>query len=792
MLQITSWMRQAILNNNVLSMLLKYLVAAFAVISILVLFIPFNPGMPHSGLDPSWQYSMNEAVAQHLNIGTDIIFTFGPYASIYTHLYHPATDHLMIFGCLFLGLCYAASLLYLAKDKAPYFLLALLVFMVVFMTTRDPLYLSYPLILMAGASRYMTEADSHEKMNPNPWQILAIALIFAPLGLLGLVKGSLILICGATAVVIATYFLYRGYRKLALIVFISPLVSTAIFWVLSGQSLLFLPNYFASVSQIASGYSEAMALSGIDNIEIPAYLLAAIAIIWTLLNSDKAAVPTKVFLSTGFALYLFIAFKSGFVRHDGHALIAGSALVIAVLILGIISTDKRLIIALLLSIMVWAYIDISYHDRPIRKTFENIQHFEFSDTYAGALYGLYCRIKVSNNLHNRFVRSLAEIRKENAIPALQGTTDIYPHDQAYILASNNKWNPRPVIQSYSAYTPKLAQINEQHLRGSDAPDNVLFSVKPLEHILPSLEDGLSWPALFDNYTVTRFDNQFAYLRKNQSMKSSSAFDIIYQGTHKAGEIVTLPMSNAPIYAEIDINPTLLGKLLGGVFKPPQLQLALKLEDGSTKDYRVASTRIRSGFFISPFIHDTKSFIFLVTENLRFLKNLKVETISLMPAYGGSLFWGDTYALKLKAYRGEGVTVMPEISLDSIIDSIPEGYVETQPVKCEGSIDVVNNVNNILSVEGWLAVSTKDLMVPDETFITLKQSDEATKYIKTHSKQRYDVNAGFRQPEMPNLGYSTIVDVTGLNGQYVLGFARGFRGELVQCQQFVTLTMGVVN
>jgi hypothetical protein len=62
---------------------------AFTIISVLAVFVPFDPVMPRQGLDPSWKFAMNEAVAQHLDIGRDIMFNFGPYSYIYTRVYHP-------------------------------------------------------------------------------------------------------------------------------------------------------------------------------------------------------------------------------------------------------------------------------------------------------------------------------------------------------------------------------------------------------------------------------------------------------------------------------------------------------------------------------------------------------------------------------------------------------------------------------------------------------------------------------------------------------------------------------
>jgi hypothetical protein len=164
---------------------------------------------------------------------------------------------------------------------------------------------------------------------------------------------------------------------------------------------------------------------------------------------------------------------------------------------------------------------------------------------------------------------LAEIREEYSMPKLAGTLDIYPTDEAYILASGDAWNPRPIIQSYAAWTPKLALINEQHLRTDKAPDYLLFGFLPQDKHLPSLDDGVSWTALLDNYTVARVDEQFAYLHKRDVVQYHSDLSILQEGVYKTGESVVLPEAGRPIFAAIDLEPTLFGKLMETVFKPTQ-------------------------------------------------------------------------------------------------------------------------------------------------------------------------------------------------------------------------------
>src|SRR5580765_5135422 len=117
---------------------------AFLTVTSLAVFVPFSPRFPAAELDSSWMFAMNQAVAQKLVFGKEIIFTFGPYASIYTEMYHPATDHLMIWGSLFIGVCYALMLILLAKGKGAYWVLLYAVFLAgyVMVGANDPLLVS--------------------------------------------------------------------------------------------------------------------------------------------------------------------------------------------------------------------------------------------------------------------------------------------------------------------------------------------------------------------------------------------------------------------------------------------------------------------------------------------------------------------------------------------------------------------------------------------------------------------------------------------------------------------------
>lgn len=123
-------------GNHALRVILRLVPQILSLVTILAVFIPLEPLMPRPGLDMSWMMGVNQATEQHLVIGKDVVVTFGPYATVYTELYHPATDRLMIVSSFFLGLAYFLLLLLLGKNQNPYWVLAYGFLIAGFVTSR--------------------------------------------------------------------------------------------------------------------------------------------------------------------------------------------------------------------------------------------------------------------------------------------------------------------------------------------------------------------------------------------------------------------------------------------------------------------------------------------------------------------------------------------------------------------------------------------------------------------------------------------------------------------------------
>lgn len=765
------------------SLAANLILALVLLITVISVFVPFSPAMPAASLDPSWEFGMNQAVAQGLSFGRDIIFTFGPYASIYTKLYHPSTDFLMISGSLYLALSYWACLVILMKGVQWRWVLILCATFAGLMYSPDALFFSFPLLV--GLATFNILFSEDRRLVESKLAPIYVALLFAPFGLLPLVKGSILILCVATAALCSVFFVANKQRVLAITCLLSPLVSMFFFWIASGQSAANLPNYFISMAPIVSGYTEAMAVGGKTR-EVITYLIASMFLLLTISSQKQIIAASKIFLFLIYFLFLFISFKAGFVRHDGHALIAGTSILIAALLLPFIFNNRTILPVIVIALFSWFLIDRHY----IKTSTESIGNNVIS-TYSSAWHGIKNRIENKNWPRLEFDAAVNTLRKKASFPVLQGTTDIYSYNQSYLIASGNTWSPRPILQSYSVYTPALAEINKKHLLGSKAPDNIIFSVEPIDGRFPSIEDGASWPILMVNYQPTRMENDFLFLRKKKSISEIEKPLKLTSEKHTFGESVNLPHSSQPIFAQIEIKPTLLGRIASIFFKPSQLQITLELKNGMRKQYRIIAGMAKSGFLISPLIENTAEFGMLYGKN-GFLEGKLVKSIAIAPRYGRTKLWNDEYTVTFRQIRTTSPIDISKIFKFDGFDSELSGSTATIAEKCDGSIDAVNDTSpapakfaasSLLSVSGWLAASVDKAILPEAVYVVLTDEQGNHKYLRTHLTPRPDVGAYFKKTKLNESGYGTMADVSALEGKYTLGLAIKMSGKVKICPQF---------
>jgi hypothetical protein len=455
---------------------------------------------------------------------------------------------------------------------------------------------------------------------------------------------------------LCAFRLWKTRQKyIAIMALVMPVISVLFFWVYADQSLIHLRNYVVNLNQIISGYSDAMSFGG-NWMDLFLFGLAGCSVLLAIFAEKPFSIKSHVFLLIIFGLLIFVAFKAGFVRHDIHVLIALETTLLAGLLLPLVLKNRYIIPISLLVLIAWFIVSLNY-----RMMNYQTLHSRIPVVYKNAWEGAWARLTHKDRFLEDFNSSLLSIRRELQIPPLPGTTDIYSYNQAYLLASGNLWATRPVFHSYAAYNPTLLQINESYLRSARAPQNLLFRIETIDGRLPSLDDGLSWPTIINYYCFNDYIGPYMYFRRRSPISHAPLpplqAETIYSAAHRLGDTVHIPNVNVPLFAEITLTPSAIGKAFSMVYKMPYLIMKLTLSDGVQRQYRLIPTMTMTPFLVSPLIKSTDDFrILAANESLHQLPVVKsIEIYSItpftsLPARWPDLLWNSAYTLKLSTFH----------------------------------------------------------------------------------------------------------------------------------------------
>ena len=276
---------------------------------------------------------------------------------------------------------------------------------------------------------------------------------------------------------------------------------------------------------------------------------------------------------------------------------------------------------------------------------------------------------------------------------------------------------------------------------------------------------------------------------------------IYDGTHILNNWVDLPDTEEALFAEIIVEPTLLGKIYAILYKPPEMRMLVFSVDGKKRDFRIATTMIKSKFLISPLIESTEDFAFLTGEpgylDGRIIKRIRVYPITPTKdssAWWLTWLWKPSYNIKLFTLHLNQDTDFTKLYLLSeMTDESSLSLLDSPSAQCEGAIEQVNGVSlrnapitisNSLAVSGWIEINPNEgAALSDNVLLTLTNEQGERLYIKAQHTPRSDLKEIFDQLAMFGTGYKVYIDISELSGSYTLGLSRSNGEEIEKCQNF---------
>jgi hypothetical protein len=183
------------------------------------------------------------------------------------------------------------------------------------------------------------------------------------------------------------------------------------------------------------------------------------------------------------------------------------------------------------------------------------------------------------------------------------SVDVFGLHQSYAVLNGLNYKPRPVFQSYAAFTARLSAINEDFYRSDRAPEFVLFELASLEHRFPALDDARALRELLANYQWIASEGPFQLLQHRPG--KALRLKLLEQKEVPLTARMVLPQHHGEtIWLEIDLKPSVYGRLLGFLYRPEPIRLSAWENENSPKAMmrrQAAPSLLRSGFLASPWL-----------------------------------------------------------------------------------------------------------------------------------------------------------------------------------------------
>lgn len=589
--------------------LARTIVAVLTGLLIVLLQVNINPGFG-SAVDDGWQHVLTWGISHGAQWGTQLVFTYGPLGFLMPGVaFDPATywptlilQHIFAIAT---ALLVVVNLRALPLGAGVALLLATIVLGWSW-STSSALMIVYPLAMLTLERAVRRGTMARGRIH------LLVAALAAYASLLPLIKFSTFPLWLAW-LPLGAVLTWRSYDRVLPITFV--LVSVAIpiiAWLACGQQLANLPRFVSNSWHMAVHYGAAM--QG-DPTEPVSDLVALGATLFgiactTVLAWRERNITQRIVVCAMVGVTLSLAYRAGATRADAaHLMIVWSMCAwCAPLLAGMLGEESparsgrnsvSIFVLALLALSLPA-ISGAYPSDILRQMYSGHQTFAYASQRIAA-------IRHPIQTYNRELARWTSDRNALQLPGIshsigKDSADVLMNAQSVLLANSLNYRPRPVFQSYSAYSDHLARMNSDFLQSRDAPDWIILKWESIDNRFPTSDDARALVRLLQDYHPLRSEGDFLLFRRNainhKPFGEGQRFNI------PIGFRTDTPVPPAPghaWFARIDVGLTAYGKLRTLLFREPTLAVEVKLRDGTRHRYNLVRGVAESGFMLTPAI-----------------------------------------------------------------------------------------------------------------------------------------------------------------------------------------------
>jgi hypothetical protein len=583
---------------------------ALAILFVLAWLTQISPPLPTGtpDLDDSWRQVLGYARTHGWRFGTDIVFTYGPFGYFLWAPYDPALYGSKVLGFeLAFKLALAFYVALAARDVRGWIARGAYAVGLLFLLRANDAYFFVCTIAIALSML-------GERLRPRD------ALVLALLAVISLSKSTYLALVALAMLLVV---LHRGWahswKSASRVIAMCALVF-ALVWTLAGQSLFDLPRFLQTAAWIARGYNQGMGSPAPARASLVASAMVALAIAVAALNLAQAP-RSKALRSTAWtaaamiACGLFVALKAGLVRYTGSSIsFFGFAAVAPCLLVRRADVARPALRAVQTAAAVGCTL-LGVCGYAIALDIRGNVPAWLAETWIAHARRSLVRLADARADRARLERGRAELQSKYDLPRMRAhigreSVDVLGYSQGIALLNRFDYRPRPVFQSYSAYTPELIELNARYLESAAAPRFIVSMLEIMDGKLPGSEDGLALQVMLRDYRPVTCERGYLLLertRRGASPEVESERVLVLERTLALGETFEMPVESdaaaarACFVVSLDIGLTLAGELRSLARKAPPLEMRCELDDGAACNARIAPGLVRTGVLVSPFL-----------------------------------------------------------------------------------------------------------------------------------------------------------------------------------------------
>ena len=563
-------------------------------------------------LDSSWGQALSDAFVSHRVWGRDLVFTYGPLGFLQSKAPFDERTFWIVFAywslsAALLVLCLTWLLWQVDGTTACGILIA--GYLLLPLQRGD----AFPLVLCLFQLALCIRIA--EKPTLGRFDLLVLLLLPPQLAILAVMKFSLAIAVAVTSLFAAGILFFSDRRRLAVSIPAYTVVTILLFWLLAGQPINAIPNYLSLALEISRGYMSAMSKTPSGLVDLAGvFTLMLLAMCFLLRLRQHTNAATKCYL-IGIASIVALSWKAGYIRADRHTAIFFVSATMVPAFLSVAPARIRLayypkvtlaVTGLCLFLGLLAAMPEANLGRG--STSMRVTSTEAAQRSSDALsFLLHPRLGFSEWVDRR--HDLERAAQLPDISSLVGseTTDILVFNIGVALFNHLRYSPRPVLQSYSAYTPTLAKLNADFFSAETAPHFALIQIQPIDDHLPFEEDGRALVSILRHYDYVGLHDNFLVFRRNTAKIDDPVWSFGKAEHHQLNAWV--PMENGTRLQAMSIRYRMnnIGSVYAMVVREPEMMIDVRLPNGTLESFRLIREIAADGLIFNPFIGDYNTF-----------------------------------------------------------------------------------------------------------------------------------------------------------------------------------------